>query len=37
MRVFGRLKPERAMKVKVETSVVEGIDARTRAFAKDLR
>ena len=37
MRVFGRLKPERVMKVKVETSVVEGIDARTRASAKDLR
>ncbi len=29
MRVFGRLKPERVMKVKVETSVVEGTDART--------
>ena len=37
MRVFGRLKPERVMKVKVETSVAEGTDARTRASAKDLR
>jgi len=37
MRVFGRLKPERVMKVKVEISVVESTDARTRAFAKDLR
>ena len=30
-------KPERVMKVKVETSVVEGTDARTGAFAMDLR
>ena len=26
------LKPERVMKVKVETSVAEGIDARIRSF-----
>ena len=30
-RVFGCFKPERAAKTKVETSVAEGTDARTRA------
>ena len=30
-------KPERVMKVKVEISVMESIDARTKPFVMDLR